>query len=76
MYSASLFFFPFVVVLYNYLNYGLSWNPIYMRLGEMAFSSAEFWLIQLIVIAASVAPIIFYYKVQSLMFPTLKDLIL
>jgi hypothetical protein len=72
MYSASFFFFmPALVIFYNYY----PGTFMTFRIYEIAFSGWQFWLVLLLLIGACVAPIYFYYQVQYLLFPELKDLI-
>ena len=46
------------------------------RLQEIVFSNYQFWLTAAVSVTVCIIPIVFYFKAQSLLFPSIKDLIL
>jgi hypothetical protein len=71
MYIISyIFFCPLFVFIYN----GIVVSEIEYRIFEMTFNNKFFWMVTILEVIILVFPIMFYFKVQSLLFPTLKDL--
>jgi hypothetical protein len=46
------------------------------RLWEIVFSDGRFWLTVMISVTVCLFPLMFYFQTNSLLFPSLKDLIL
>eukprot|EP00347_Sterkiella_histriomuscorum_P004736 403359304 len=73
LYLLSFFVFcPLFVIPYNYLPD----NFLMYRLYEIMFENGYFWLIIILIVACSIVPIKFYFWAQSLLFPSLKNLIM
>jgi hypothetical protein len=73
MYFVSfLLFAPFMICTYNTFTN----TEITHRLQEIVFSNGLFWFILIITLGASLLPLVFYYRGKSILFPSLKDLIL
>lgn len=72
-YSISVFMFaPFQIVTYD----NFPGTPLSSRLKEIVFQDFQFWLTVFVSVAVCFIPFWFYFQANSLLFPTLKDLIM
>lgn len=67
-----LTFCPFQIITYDSLEvYVMSG-----RLQEIAYSSIEFYLVMVVSVALCLIPFLYYFQANSLLFPSLKDLLI
>mmetsp|Transcript_25517 Transcript_25517/g.19270 ORF Transcript_25517/g.19270 Transcript_25517/m.19270 type:complete len:210 (-) Transcript_25517:308-937(-) len=67
--SYMVFFFSFQFIHNNFA------GPIQYRLPEIAYSNLHFWILNIFFVFLMVAPLVFFYRLYEMFFPSVKQLL-